>query len=85
MFGESSQNEKKTLLNECIMLLLKKVVGVKLEDKNNTTGAAVVTEDMESMWLGYKAREQVYLEKTKPPKFFGNEDDFQEFKKKWMS
>ena len=84
IFGEFSQN-KKTLLNECTMLLLKKVVGVKLEDRNSANGAATVTEDMESMSLSYKPREQVYLEKTKPPKFSGDELDFPEFKRKWSS
>ena len=33
----------------------------------------------------YKAEKQVYLEKSKPPKFSGEDLDFPEFKRKWLS
>ena len=39
----------------------------------------------DSSFRADKPREQVFLEKTKPPKFSGEDLDFPEFQRKWAS
>ena len=76
----SFAEEQGTLLQTCMMLLVKKVKPVTEESKSQvdvTTPGADVARD--------KHREQVYLEKTKPPKFNGDDLEFAEFKRKWAS
>ena len=43
------------------------------------------TTSASSQSSNYNMKEQVYLEKSKPPKFNGDETEFPEFKRKWES
>ena len=65
------------------MLLVKKAFPRQVEEK-----PSLLTTNQESggsNTSGFKPKEQVFLEKTKPPKFSGDELDFPEFKRKWLS
>ena len=73
------------VLEQCTMLLVKKVQQVPADDKAVTATAATLPGDVENLMLGGRPREQVYLEKSKPPKFSGDDLDFAEFKRKWES
>ena len=82
------QKETKQLLDKSQIDLVKKMIvqsaTSNIEEKViPSTGDAVT--DMHSHSLGHKPREQVFLEKTKPPKFNGDELEFPEFKRKWAS
>ena len=68
--------EQSTLLHTCSLMLIRKAKPVDDESKPLT---ASPSKDYE------KPKEQVYLEKTKPPKFNGDDLEFAEFKRKWMS
>ena len=68
--------EQGTLLHTCSLMLIRKAKPVDDESKPLT---ASPSKDYE------KPKEQVYLEKTKPPKFNGDDLEFAEFKRKWMS
>ena len=73
------------VLEQCTMLLVKKVQQVPADDKAVTATAVTPPGDVENLMLGGRPREQVYLEKSKPPKFSGDDLDFAEFKRKWES
>ena len=68
-------NAQTTKVDESILSLC-----MKLEDESSNTitdvGATVSTKP---------AKEQVYLEKSKPPKFKGDEVEYPDFKRKWLS
>ena len=78
---ESFINGQQEILSSCSSLLYKKV---KLDF------TAVETKpDLHNSQLApnqsSKPREQVFLEKTKPPRFNGEDVDFPEFRRKWTS
>ena len=62
------------MLNKCTLTLIKKV---KPEEYKPPTATSSKDND--------KPKEQVFLEKTKPPKFNGDVLEFAEFKRKWMA
>merc|ERR1712025_398180 len=66
--------EQSSMLNKCTLTLIKKV---KPEEYKPPTATSSKDND--------KAKEQVFLEKTKPPKFNGDVLEFAEFKRKWMA
>merc|ERR1711867_201925 len=66
--------EQSGMLNKCTLMLIRKV---KPEEYKPHT--ATSSKDNE------KPKEQVFLEKTKPPKFNGDVLEFAEFKRKWMA
>merc|ERR1712082_420313 len=66
--------EQSSMLNKCTLNLIKKV---KPEDYKPPTATSSKDND--------KPKEQVFLEKTKPPKFNGDVLEFAEFKRKWMA
>ena len=72
----SFAEEQGTLLHTCSMMLVKKAKPVADESKP----LLALSPD-----AGNKPKEQVYLEKTKPPKFNGDDLEFAEFKRKWLS
>ena len=74
----------KSILNDCTMSLVKKITAKQTEEKT-LSATTEVAEGVGSMSLGYRPKEQVFLEKSKPPKFSGDELDFPEFKRKWSS
>ena len=82
-FQESQTAE----LGECEMLLVRKLANLETkEDKSAMPAVVDITapgSEDSVVGLGYRPREQVYLEKTKPPKFNGDELEFPEFKRKW--
>ena len=63
----------------CILLELCK----KLDDTGST--AIPATAVVDSKIGGSSGREQVHLEKSKPPRFRGDEVEYPEFKRKWLS
>ena len=79
-FGTFAEDQK-TQLNTCSMILVRKSVPRVEEQKPSIT----LTEDTSAPRVDAKPREQVYLEKTKPPKLSGVDLDFLEFKSKWLS
>ena len=56
-----------------------------MERKLATDSTAELPGDLDSLALGSRPREQVFLETSKPPKFSGDDLDFAEFKRKWHS
>ena len=72
------------VLDECAMLLVRKTVPRDVETKHlvQTLDSASA---LPSTSGSNRSREQVFLEKTKPPKFDGDELDFPEFKRKWSA
>ena len=70
-------------LGECSSLLIRKVKPEvsTVESKPVLTNSTV----SKSTKSDAKPREQVYLEKTKPPRFNGEDIDFPEFRRKWTS
>ena len=90
MFGTFCRKQKQTL-EKCGIEIIKKLATTPAatgEGKVNTTGmlaSGTTADDLSSLSLGHRPREQVYLEKTKPPKFNGDELEFPEFKRKWLS
>ena len=74
----------KTMLHTCSMTLVKKVVHTQGdEEKHQVHRGAQGNEACNT--ADYKAEKQVYLEKSKPPQFSGEDLDFPEFKRKWLS
>ena len=81
-FNEFIQAE----LSTCSMLLIKKCIGVSVEEKPATDiTVAAVADSLEGVTVGSRPREQVFLEKTKPPRFTGDDVEYPEFKRKWSS
>ena len=67
-------------LDSCSMLLVRKSAPRQEESKPLVADAPLVTTSASS-----KPREQVFLEKTKPPRFNGDSLEFPEFHRKWLS
>ena len=67
-------------LHNCSMLLVRKSIPKDSEEK---VGSSL--ESGHSTRQVEKPREQVYLEKTKPPRFNGDNLEFPEFQRKWES
>ena len=65
-----------------MMLVKKSVASEVVEEKSWMRDTASGTSTASS---GVKPREQVFLEKTKPPKFDGDDCEFPEFRRKWTS
>ena len=82
-YGDFAESNKSSL-HTCTMLLVKKAFPRQVEEKPSllTTGQ---DSGGGSSTSGFKPKEQVFLEKTKPPKFSGDDLDFPEFKRKWLS
>ena len=70
--------EQRLELHSCQMLLVRKSKGRNPETK------PVVESSQASASVG-RPRESVFLEKTKPPRFNGDDLEFAEFKRKWFS
>ena len=71
-------------LIELVKKMMPEVVTPLTENKvDHIIGDA--SSDRQNLAMGRSPREQVYLEKTKPPKFNGDELEFPEFKRKWAS
>ena len=75
-----SSQEQNSDLDSCSMLLVRKSAPRQEETKPMVADTALNTSSANS-----KPREQVFLEKTKPPKFNGDSLDFPEFHRKWLS
>ena len=65
-----------------MMLVKKSVASEVVEEKSWMRDTASGTSTASS---GVKPREQVFLEKTKPPKVDGDDCEFPEFRRKWTS
>ena len=76
-FAAFSEEQGK-LLHTCSMMLVRKVKPVIGEVKPHMNVTSIGNEVN-----GNKPREHVHLEKTKPPKFNGDDLEFGEFKRKW--
>ena len=74
----SFSEQQSSILYECSMLLVRKSVPRDLEPKPSL-------DSVQSSQPPARHKEQVFLEKSKPPKFLGDELDFPEFKRKWSS
>ena len=72
--------EQKEKLDSCSLLLVKKSVAAAVEQKPDLS-----INDSGSFSRSERPREQVFLEKTKPPKFNGDDLEYPEFKRKWSS
>ena len=81
-YGDFAESNKSSL-HTCTMLLVKKALPRQVEEKPSLTPTS--QDNGSSSASGYKPREQVFLEKSKPPKFSGDDLDFPEFKRKWLS
>ena len=57
----------KSILNDCTMSLVKKIAAKQTEEKT-LSATTEVAEGVGSMSLGYRPKEQVFLEKSKPSK-----------------
>ena len=77
----------RTQLNECTLLLVKKmIISTELaEAKLSTTLVGSEPSNNPEITAALRPKEQVFLEKTKPPKFSGDDVDFPEFKRKWLA
>ena len=64
-------------LDNCSMLLVRKSIPKDLKEK-----AGSLLESDHSTQQVEKSREQVYLEKTRPTRFNGNNLEFSEFQRK---
>ena len=89
-FNETMKGE----LDSCSMLLVKKSLDISSDGKPSPdpvitttlpSDGLLPTDGLESLSLGTRPREQVFLEKTKPPKFSGDDIEYPEFKRKWLS
>ena len=71
-------------LNSLYILIAKKTAPLPVTEPKPTVGAedTIVTTDLVTPRY---LREQVHLEKTKPPRFDGTELEFPEFKRKWLA
>ena len=78
---ESFINGQQDILSSCSSLLFKKVKldFTVVETKPDLHNSQLAPNPFS------KPREQVYLEKTKPPRFNGEDVDFPEFRRKWTS
>ena len=76
-------------LEDCEMLLVRKLASTVLETGEAKPPISVPADTasvgVDGIGINYRPREQVYLEKTRPPKFNGDELEFPEFKRKWES
>ena len=64
-------------LYACRLLLVKKTLSVTtVEAKTSSTLDTSMHADMDYLSLGHRPREQVFLEKSKPPRFTGDDLDF---------
>ena len=72
--------EQKEKLDNCTMILIKKSVVRDIEEVKPR-----LQSFSSDSTVGDKPREQVFLEKTRPPKFNGDELEFPEFLRKWQS
>ena len=77
----SYSTEQKAELDVCSMLLVRKCIPREEELKPSVYNGS----STDSSFRADKPREQVFLEKTKPPKFSGEDLDFPEFQRKWAS
>ena len=76
-FGAFSKQQNSDL-DYCSMLLVRKAMAKEeKEEKPSLSSGSTSRAD--------KPREQVFLEKTKPPRFNGDDLDFPEFSRKWAS
>ena len=73
----------KSMLDSCNMLLVKKTLAAT--EVKSTDSVAHIETDLADISLSSRPREQVFLEKTKPPRFLGDDIEFPEFKRKWLS
>ena len=78
-YGAFSE-EQSTDLDYCSMLLARKNIP-RVEEVKPSVG----TLDSLASAMPQKPREQVFLEKTRPPKFNGDDVDYPEFYRKWNS
>ena len=73
-------------LEDCEMLLVRKLASTVLETGEakppTSVPADTASVGVDGIGINYRPREQVYLEKTRPPKFNGDELEFPEFKRK---
>ena len=76
-FGSFSE-EQITELDYCSMMLARKYMP-RVEEVKPSTDVVVATTSHQ------KPKEQVFLEKTRPPKFNGDDVEFPEFFRKWNS
>ena len=77
----SYSTEQKAELDVCSMLLVRKCIPREEELKPSVYNGS----STDSSFRADKPREQVFLEKTKPTKFLGEDLDFPEFQRKWAS
>ena len=76
----------KDKLNNLYILIAKKTKpSIELNDSKITVPAADYSPATSDVTTSHFLREQVHLEKTKPPKFDGPELEFPGFKRKWLS
>ena len=80
----SFSEKNKAELNSCTILLAKKVAPVIYEPKVAVAAISPEHADIPGHAV-YKPQAQIYLEKTKPLKFSGDDLDFPEFKRKWLA
>ena len=80
---ENFMQVQQAKLGECSSLLIRKVK----PEVSTVESKPVLTSSTDSKFTksDAKPREQVYLEKTKPPRFNGEDIDFPEFRRKWTS
>ena len=76
-FGSFSKDENAEL--DYLSMLLARKSMPKEEEAKPSLGDKLVAASVD------RPREQVFLEKTKPPRFNGDDLDFPEFKRKWAS
>ena len=78
---ESFINTQQVKLGSCSSTLIQKVKSdlTTLELKHPVTPSSTTPDSQ------FRPREQVQLEKTKPPKFNGEDIEFPEFQRKWTS
>ena len=77
-FGTFSMRQN-TELDYCSMLLVRKSIPREEEESKPSLDSSYTAPRVE------KPREQVFLEKTKPPRFNGDDLEFPDFKRKWAS